>query len=109
MQSRRAAAVAATGVVWAAALITALLAGIGVDRSAAAVVAPVAAASTDVFTDVGIRETSAPYAGPLTVDVDWQVPAGTLGGDSATLVIPPGLLALPAGFDLRTSTGVLVA
>lgn len=72
---------------------------------------PAASASGSGFsiTDVRTTPTTVSVGEQLTTDIDFIIANGTPAGETTELTLPSALVALPAGFDVQTSDGSLVA
>ncbi len=89
-----------------------LLLAVGVMAGAAALVgAPAASAAGSglEIIDVKTTPTTVAVGDQLETDMVFTVPDGTPAGRTTQLTLPKALVALPAGFDVRTSDGTLVA
>jgi len=71
---------------------------------------PVSAATIpDPVLDITVTPTNPQLSDSVRTDVQWCVPDSAAAGDSFSIALPPELVALPHGFDLRDPAGALVA
>jgi len=78
-------------------------------------VASISAASVDAATisnpviNITVTPTNPRLSDAVRTDVQWCVPDNAASGDNFSIALPPELVGLPHGFDLRDPNGSLVA
>lgn len=80
----------------------------GVSSIAASMPADAAIIPNPVI-NITVTPTNPHLSDAVRTDVQWCVPDSTAAGDTFEIALPPELVRLPRGFDLRDPAGVLVA
>jgi len=71
---------------------------------------PVGAATiSNPVINITVTPTNPRLADALRTDVQWCVPDSAAAGDTFSIALPPELVQLPRGFDMRDPSGALVA
>jgi len=87
----------------ASALLLGGVAGVAAaDRASAAVI-------PNPVINITVTPTNPRLADPVRTDVQWCIPDSAVAGDTFSIALPPELVQLPRGFDLRDPSGSLVA